>query len=103
MKLRKGDIVLITAGKDSGREGKIVVVLPKESKIIVEGINKYKKHIKPRGKEQAGSIQDRERPIPVANVAFMCPKCKQVTRIGYKVTRENKKVRVCRKCGQDLS
>lgn len=103
MKLRKGDTVLITAGKDSGREGKIAVVLPKESKIIVEGVNKYKKHIKPRGEGQTGSIQDRERPINVANVAFMCPKCKQVTRLGYKVTREGKKVRICRKCEEEIS
>ena len=102
MKLKKGDTVLITSGKDSGREGKVAVVLPKEGKVIVEGANKYKKHIKPRSGGQAGSIQDRERPINVANVAFMCPKCKQVTRIGYKVTREGKKIRVCRKCEQDL-
>jgi len=102
MKLRKGDIVLITSGKDSGQEGKIALVLPKESKIIVEGVNKYKKHIKPRGEGQTGSIQDRERPINIANVAFMCPKCKQATRLGYKVTREGKKVRICRKCEQDL-
>ena len=103
MKLRKGDTVLITSGKDSGREGKIALVLPKESKIIVEGVNKYKKHIKPRGKGQAGSIQDRERPIQVANVALMCPKCKQATRLGYKVTREGKKVRICRKCEEEIS
>ena len=102
MKLRKGDIVLITSGKDSGQEGKIALVLPKESKIIVEGVNKYKKHIKPRGEGQTGSIQDRERPINIASVAFMCPKCKQATRLGYKVTREGKKVRICRKCEQDL-
>lgn len=103
MKLRKGDIVLITAGKDSGREGKIAAVLPKEAKIIVEGVNKYKKHIKPRGEGQTGSIQDRERPIQVANVAFMCPKCKQATRIGFRDNRDGKKVRICRKCEQDLS
>ncbi|MEK7111410.1 MAG: 50S ribosomal protein L24 [Patescibacteria group bacterium] len=102
MKLKKGDTVLITAGKDNGREGKIAAVLPKEGKVIVEGANKYKKHIKPRGDSQAGSIQERERPINVASVALMCPKCKQVTRIGYKNTREGKKIRVCRKCGEDL-
>jgi large subunit ribosomal protein L24 len=103
MKLKKGDTVLITAGKDSGREGRIAVVLPKESKIIVEGANKYKKHIKPRGEGQTGSIQERERPINVASVALMCPKCKQATRIGYKDSRDGKKIRICRKCGEDLS
>lgn len=103
MKLKKGDTVLITAGKDSGREGRIVVVLPKEGKVIVEGVNKYKKHIKPRGESQTGSIQERERPINVASVAFMCPKCKQVTRIGYKDTREGKKIRICRKCEENIS
>ncbi|MBI5356499.1 50S ribosomal protein L24 [Candidatus Collierbacteria bacterium] len=102
MKLKKGDTVFITAGKDNGREGKIVAVLPKEGKVIVEGINKYKKHIKPRGEGQTGSIQERERPISVASVAFMCPKCKQASRIGYKNNRDGKKIRICRKCEENL-
>lgn len=103
MKLKKGDTVLITAGKDNGREGKVAAVLPKEGKVIVEGVNKYKKHIKPRGEGQTGSIQERERPINVASVALMCPKCKQATRIGHKENRDGRKVRICRKCGEDLS
>lgn len=102
MKLRKNDIVIITVGKDRGRQGKISQIVRSSKKIVVEGANKYKRHVKPRDKNQTGQIIDRERPLPVANVALLCPKCKQPTRIGYKITRDNKKVRVCRKCREEI-
>lgn len=101
MKLHKGDTVLVTAGKDQGRRAKIAKVLPHLGKVVVEGVNKYKKHLKPRGKDQPGSIIDRERPLPVANVALICPSCKKQTRVGYEM-KENKKVRICRKCGKTI-
>lgn len=102
MKLHVKDRVLVTAGKDKGREGQIVQVLLDKQKVVVEGVNKYKRHIKPRGKDQKGSILDKERPLPVANVAFICTKCKEVTRIGYKKTAGGEKVRICRKCGEEI-
>lgn len=98
MKLHKGDTVLVTGGKDQGRRGKIARVIPATNKVIIEGVNKYKKHLKPRGKDQPGSIIERERPLPTANVALICPKCKKQTRVGYEFEKSGKKSRVCRKC-----
>lgn len=103
MKLKVGDAAVVTAGKDKGREGKIVRVLPVSQRVVVEGVNKYKRHVKPRGKGQPGSIAERERPLPVANVALVCPRCKQPTRVGYQETREGKKIRVCRKCNGEVN
>lgn len=103
MKLRKNDTVIITAGKDQGRQGKILEINRRPQKVVVAGANKYKRHIKPRDKKQAGQIIDRERPLPVANVALLCPKCQQPTRVGYKFNRENKKVRICNKCKEEIS
>lgn len=101
MKLHKGDTVLVTGGKDKDRRGKIVRVLPDLEGVIVEGVNKYKKHLKPRGKDQPGSIIERERPLPVANVALICPKCKEQTRVGYEM-KKDKKARICKKCGEEI-
>ncbi|OGC93033.1 50S ribosomal protein L24 [Candidatus Amesbacteria bacterium RIFCSPHIGHO2_02_FULL_47_9] len=97
MKIRKGDLVKITAGKDKGREGKVERVFSRESRVLVPGVNQYKKHIKPQGEGRPGDIVTLSRPMPMGNVALICPKCKQVTRVGYQVTGE-KKVRICRKC-----
>lgn len=102
MKLVKNDKIMVTGGKDKGREGKIKQILPAQNKVLIEGINKYKKHIKPRGQNQPGQILDRERPLWVANIALVCPKCKQPTRVGYKLS-DNKKVRICRKCKEEIS
>lgn len=101
MKLHKGDTVLVTGGKDKDRRGKIVRVLPDLEKVVVEGVNKYKKHLKPRGKDQPGSIIERERPLPVANVSLICPKCKEQTRVGHEM-KKDKKIRICRKCGEEI-
>lgn len=102
MKIKKGDQVLVTAGKDKGKQGKAVKILPPVRRVIVEKVNIYVKHIKPRGKGQPGQILKRERPLPAANVALLCPKCKQQTRVGYKIDRAGKKVRVCRKCKGEI-
>lgn len=109
MKLRVGDLVLVTGGKDAGREGKVTKVIPKrrfigsdQSRVIVENINRYKRHTPRRGEGKPGSVVERDRPIPVSNVALVCPKCKQVTRVGYIENREGVKVRICRKCKGEL-
>lgn len=105
-KLRSGDRVVVTAGKDRGREGKILRMLPDEDRAIVEGVNRYKRHRKPRGKDQPGKIEERERPLPVANVMLLCPKCGQPARVGFTVKRnaenKGKKTRVCKRCGKEL-
>lgn len=102
MKLKKGDNVRISTGKDRGREGKIEKVYPSEGKVLVLGINQYKKHKKSQGQNQPGEILTLNRPLAVAKVALICPKCKQPTRVGYKITGDTK-IRVCRKCDGELN
>lgn len=99
MKIKKGDLIRVTAGKDRGREGKVERAWP--DKILVPGVNQYKKHVKPQGEGKPGEIVTLARPLPVGNVALVCPKCKQQTRVGYKFIND-KKVRVCRKCKNEI-
>lgn len=99
MKLHTGDEVLVTAGKDKGKKGKIDKVLPAANKITVAGVNMYKRHKKGDGKVRQAGIIDIVRPLSVGNVALVCPKCKLPTRVGY-VIKAEKKNRVCKKCDQ---
>jgi large subunit ribosomal protein L24 len=102
MKLRKGDRVRVIAGKDLGREGVIMRVLPGKNRVIVEGVNVAKKHQRPvRATMQAGII-DRDMPIEASNVALVCGSCGGPTRIGYRFDANGKKVRVCAKCRGDI-
>lgn len=98
MKIRSGDKVKILRGKDKGKEGKVEKVLLAEKKIVVEGVNQYKKNQKPQGETKPGGIITITKPIRVENVALVCPKCNQPTKVGYKVENDNKKYRVCKKC-----
>ena len=101
MKLRKGDRVRVLGGKDRGKEGEIVRVLPKQGRVIVDGVNTAKKHQKAvRATMQAGII-DRDMPLPASNVALVCSSCGP-TRIGYRFDAQGEKVRVCRKCGGEI-
>ncbi len=97
MKIRKGDTIIVTAGKDKGKKGKIEAVFPEEETIAVAGVGMYKRHMKKRDEKHPGGIIDMTRPIPVANVALVCPTCKQQTRVGHLVTK-GEKIRICRKC-----
>ncbi|MBI2168330.1 MAG: 50S ribosomal protein L24 [Actinobacteria bacterium] len=101
MKLRKGDTVRVLAGKDVGHEGEIVRVIPKQNRVIVRGVNTAKKHQKPTRRTMQGGIIDKDMPIHASNVAIVCPECGP-TRIGYEVSDEGVKTRVCRKCGREL-
>lgn len=101
MKLKKGDKVRVMVGKDRGREGTVDQLWPRQEKVTIAGVNVYKRHSKPRGEGQKGGIIDFVRPLPAANVVLICPKCKQVTRVGFKLTQKEK-VRTCRKCEQEL-
>ena len=101
MKLRKGDRVKVLTGKDRGDEGEIMRVLPKEDRVIVEGVNVAKKHQRAlRATMQAGII-DKDMPMPASNVAILCP-TDGPTRIGYRFDDRGEKVRICRKCGGDI-
>jgi len=98
MKLRKGDTVKIIVGKDRGKQGKIEKVFPKLGKVLIPGINIYKKHVKPRGEGKPGGIIDLVKPLPVTNAALLCPKCGKPTRIGFQIDKSGEKHRICRKC-----
>lgn len=104
IKFKKGDTVKITSGKDKGREGKIEVIDAKDFLAIIPGINIYKKHIKasPTDSSQKGGIYDLPRPLPFSKIALICPKCKKITRVGFKIIGKEK-VRFCRKCGKEIS
>ncbi len=101
MKYKKGDTIIVTTGKDKGHKGKIDAVLPKESKVVVSGVNMSKRHMKRKDEKNPGGIIDIVKPIDVAKVAIICPSCNKPTRIGY-VVAKNEKVRVCRKCGKKI-
>ena len=101
MKLKKGDRVKVIAGKDVGKDGVIMRVLPEKNKVIVEGVNIAKKHQRPTRATMQGGIIDKDMPIPVANVALLCSDCGP-TRVGYRFDEDGTKVRTCKKCGKDL-
>jgi large subunit ribosomal protein L24 len=102
MKIRKGDRVRVLAGKDKGKEGQVIAALPAEQKVIVEGVNIARKHQKPTQKNQQGGIIDKTMPIHVSNVAIVSPGDGKPTRVGYRMTPEGTKVRICRRTGVDI-
>ena len=101
MKLKTGDKVVVIAGKSKGKEGTIISVLKDEDKVVVEGVNMVKKHIKPNG-QQSGSIVEKEAPIHISNVMIVDPKTKKATRIGHTTNKAGKKVRVSKKSNENL-
>ncbi len=100
MKIRRGDLVLVRAGKDRGKRGRIKRVLPKKEQVIVEGVNLVKKHRRPRGQMDQGGIIELEAPLHVSRVMLICPRCKEPTRVGYELLPEGGKVRICKACRQ---
>lgn len=101
MKLKKGDDIKIVRGKDAGKTGKIERVLTKVDAVVVTGMNQYKRHLKARSQNQTSEIITITKPLPVSNVMYLCPKCKEPVRIGYKMEKETK-VRICKNCGQKI-
>ena len=101
MKIIKGDTVQITAGKDAGKTGKVEKVFSKTGKVVVAGMNQYKRHIKGRMPGQKSEIITITKPLPLGSVAFLCQKCKKATRIGFKILKDEK-VRICRKCNAEM-
>jgi large subunit ribosomal protein L24 len=101
MKVKKGDTVLVISGKDRAKKGKVVRVFPKINRIIVEGVNLRKKHVKPKRSGEKGQIVSLPLPLYVSTVKIICPRCGKATRIGYKM-EAGKKFRVCKKCGGEL-
>ena len=106
MKIKVGDTVKVTMGKDKGREGKVEIVLPKRNSVVIPEVNMYKKHVKGQ-QGQKGGMYDIPRPLNLAKVALICPNCKKQTRVGYETVqnasgKKNEKYRICKKCGKKI-
>jgi len=102
MQMKKGDTVKVVAGKDAGKTGKVLKVIPDAKRLVVEGVNRVKKHQRPNRAIPQGGIQKIESSMDGSNVMLVCSKCKKPTRIGHKVLGSEEKVRVCKKCGEIL-
>lgn len=102
MHIKKGDTVIVNAGKDKGKTGKVLFAIPKTNRVIVEGVNMVTKHQKPSAKVQQGGIIHQEAPIHVSNVMYYETKTKKGTRIGHKFLEDGKKVRVSVRTGEVL-
>ncbi len=98
MKIRKSDTVLVIAGKDMGKKGKVRFAYPKDEQLLVEGINFIKKHTRATGQVRQAGIIEREAPIHVSNVMLLCSKCNHPTRVGFRFLEGGQKVRTCRVC-----
>ena len=101
MKILKGDQVKILLGKDKGRVGEVLASFPKAQKIIVKGLNLFKKHVKPQN-GQKGGIIEKERALLVSKTALVCPSCSKAVRVGYNVDKNGVKTRICKKCQAPL-
>ena len=101
MKIRKGDTVKMLYGKDSGRQGSVVAVDSKNKKVVVEGLNMYKRSIKGDGRTKVSEIVNITKAVPCSKVMLICPSCNKATRVGYKI-EEKSKVRICKKCGKTI-
>ena len=102
MRIKKGDTVKVLSGNDKGKTGEVLEVIPKTEKIVVKGVNIRKKHVKPRKQGEEGGIISVEVAIHSSKVNVVCPKCGKATRIGFKEGKDNKKVRVCKKCNAEI-
>jgi len=100
VKIRKNDTVVVIAGKDRGKKGKVRFAYPKDEKILVEGINFIKRHTRAVRQVRQAGIIEREAPIHVSNVMLLCSRCNRPTRVGFHFLEDGRKVRICRSCGE---
>ena len=97
--IRKNDTVVVTAGKDRGKRGRVLRVVPEKNRLVVEGVNFISRHTRPNpNKNIKGGIVKREAPLHASNVQLVCPECGAAARIGHKILGDGRKVRICRKC-----
>jgi len=100
MKIRKNDNVVVLAGKDKGKKGKVRFVYPDKERVMVEGINMIKRHARARKQARQAGIIEREAPINISNVMLVCSKCNKSVRIGNRTLEDGKRVRYCKSCGE---
>jgi large subunit ribosomal protein L24 len=97
--IRRNDTVVVTVGKDSGKRGRVLKVLPVRNRLVVEGVNIIKRHTRPNPQKNIkGGVVEREASLHASNVQLMCPECSTMTRVGHRILTDGRKVRVCRKC-----
>ena len=102
MSIKKDDLVVVLSGKDKGKQGKVLEVMPKEGKVIVEKVNMVSRHTKPRKQGDQGGILQKEAPLYACTVQKVCPKCNKPTRPAHKPPADGKKVSGCKKCGAEI-
>jgi len=98
--IKKNDTVKVIAGKEKGKTGKVLRVIPKKDRALVEKVNMIKRHMKPGPQSRQGGILEREAPMHVSNLMLICSKCTDPTRVGHRVLDDNRKVRFCKKCDE---
>ena len=101
-RLRKDDTVMVIAGRERGKTGKVLRVLPEKNRVLIERVNMVKRHVKPRGVQQPGGIQEKEASIHLSNVLPICGRCNKPTRVGHRRLADGTAVRLCRRCGEAL-
>lgn len=102
VQIRKNDSVMVIAGKERGKTGKVLRVLRDKDAVIIERLNMVKRHTRPRGPQQSGGIVEKEAAIDASNIMIMCNKCNAPVRVGRKILADGKKIRVCRNCNESL-
>jgi large subunit ribosomal protein L24 len=102
-KIRKNDTVMVIAGRERGKTGKVLRLLPEVGRVVVERLNIVKRHTKPRGAASPGGIVEKEAPLDISNVMVFCDRCNAPVRVGIKSAPDGSKSRVCRRCGDTLS
>lgn len=102
MHIKKNDKVKILSGKDKGKEGKVIQIMQKYDKVVIEGLNLKYKNLRPRKQGEKGQKIEYPGPVSVSNVILICPKCNKSARVGHKILENKKKVRVCKKCKSEI-
>jgi len=101
-KIKKNDTVMVVAGRDRGKTGKVMRVLPERGRVVIERLNIVKRHTKPRGAQSPGGIVEKEAPLDISNVMIFCDRCNAPVRVGVKTADDGTRNRVCRKCGEAI-
>jgi len=102
MKIRKEDNVLVIAGKDRGKKGKVRFVYPRQNRALIEGVNMIKTHSRARAQVRQAGIIEREAPVDISNLMIICTRCNKPVRVGFKLLEDGRKVRICRSCKEAI-
>jgi large subunit ribosomal protein L24 len=101
-KIKRDDMVLVVAGKDRGKQGQVRQVLPDKDRVVVQGVNMIKRHMRPQAMGTQAGIIEKEAPIHISNLRIICKSCSRPARVHFRVRQDGVKVRVCRRCGEDI-